>query len=283
VVDALRPRQWIKNLLLFGGLLFTDNLGRLGLVSLALAGFVIFCALSSAVYLVNDVLDRERDLAHPRKCHRPVASGRLSVRLALGVAAFLAVVGVAGSLAVSRWFVVLACGFLALNMAYSFWLKDQVILDVFSIASGFIVRALAGAVAIGVSISSWLLVCTTLLALLLGFGKRRQELTLLDAAVTHRRVLEEYSPGFLDRLINIVTGATLVAYLFYAFQSPTALEHRWIPATIPFVMYGLFRYLYLVDQKDMGGAPEDLVFGDRPLLVTVVGWAIVAALAMMLT
>ncbi len=282
LLEAMRPRQWTKNLLLFGGLLFTSNLFKSGPLLLTLAAFLSFCILSSAVYLWNDLMDRERDLAHPRKRLRPIASGRLSVRRAAWSAGILALLGLGASFLINIHFGLLAVAFLVLNVGYSLWLKHQVIVDVLCLAAGFLLRALAGAVAIGVPISPWLLVCTTLLALVIGFGKRRQELNSLDAAAAHRRVLQDYSAAFLDQLISSVTAATLVAYLFYAFQSDTARLHSGIPATIPFVMYGLFRYLYLMHQRNLGGAPEELLFRDRPLLIAVVGWGITAAVAMAL-
>jgi 4-hydroxybenzoate polyprenyltransferase len=280
LIEAMRPRQWTKNLLLFAGLLFTSNLFKPRPLLIGTAAFVCFCALSSAVYLLNDVMDRERDLSHPRKRLRPIASGRLSPRFALGAAAVIALLGLGCSFAIGIQFGLLGTGFVLINVLYSGWLKHEVILDVLTIAAGFIVRALAGAVAIQVSISPWLLVCTTLAALFMGFCKRRQELASLDAAVTHRRVLQEYSPAFLDQLIGSVASATIVAYFFYSFQSDTAREHHWIPATIPFVLYGIFRYLYLVHQRELGGAPEDLLFQDRPLLAAVICWGLTAAAAM---
>ncbi|MCA1596726.1 MAG: decaprenyl-phosphate phosphoribosyltransferase, partial [Chloroflexi bacterium] len=272
LLEALRPRQWIKNLLLFAGLLFTFNLRRWEPVLVSIAAFACFCALSSAVYLLNDMVDRERDLSHPRKRLRPIASGRLSLAGAAAAGVALAGAGLAGSFAIRPLFGALAFGFLVLNLAYSLWLKHEVIVDVLCLAAGFIVRALAGAVALAVTISPWLLVCTALLALVMGFGKRRQEITSLDSAADHRRVLQEYSAPFLDQLITSMAAATVVSYLFYTFQSDTAHLHPWIPMTIPFVLYGLFRYLYLVHERSMGGAPEDLLFRDRRLLIAVLGW-----------
>ncbi|HET6384037.1 MAG TPA: decaprenyl-phosphate phosphoribosyltransferase [Armatimonadota bacterium] len=280
ILEAMRPRQWIKNLLLYAGVIFTANIFRPIPFGLATAAFVCFCLLSSAVYLFNDVEDRERDLAHPRKSRRPIASGRLPVSTAIAAAVILTVLGLAGGFLIRWQFGLLALGFGVLNVLYTKWLKDVVILDVLTIATGFIVRALAGAVAIPVRISPWLLVCTALLALVLGFGKRRQEITSLESAVEHRRVLEEYSPAFLDQLMASVTAATIVAYFLYSFQSETSTTHHWIPATIPFVLYGMFRYLYLVQKRNLGDAPEDLVFRDPPLLIAVLGWTLTAAVAM---
>ena len=272
---SLRPEQWTKNLFVLAGVLFGHRLLDAASVVQALEAFAIFCALSGAVYLFNDVIDREADRVHPLKSARPVASGALSPRVAIIVAAFLGVAAV-------QWAVVLrpalggvASAYLVLLLLYSIALKHIVIVDVLTIAAGFVLRAVAGAIAVDVPISQWLLVCTTLLALFLALSKRRHELTLLvDGATEHRRSLQEYSPYLLDQMVGVVTASTLVAYTIYATSSETAerLGTDRLGLTIPFVLYGIFRYLYLVHQKRGGGSPAALLLADRPLLACVALW-----------
>lgn len=278
---TLRPEQWTKNLFVFAGLLFGGRLFHLDSVALAGATFVIFCALSGAVYLFNDVLDREGDRAHPLKSHRPIASGRLPVRTALGAAGLLGAAAVAAAAALGGTLALVASAYLGLLLLYSTVLKHVVIVDVLAIAAGFVLRAVAGAVAVSVPISQWLLVCTTLLALFLVLSKRRHELTILaDGATNHRRILEEYSPYLLDQMVGVVTASTLVAYAIYATSADTAarLGTDRLGLTIPFVLYGIFRYLYLVHQQRQGGSPADLLLTDRPLLVCVALWAVCVVL-----
>ncbi len=275
LVRSLRPQQWTKNLFVFAGLLFSGHLLDRAAWPPALAAFLIFCGLSGAVYLVNDVLDRGADAQHPVKRHRPIASGALSPGVALGVAGVLAAVCVAGAMAINRQLTMAAVGYVVLLGTYSAALKHYVIIDVLTLAAGFVLRAVAGAVAIGVPISHWLLVCTTLLALFIGLSKRRHELTLLnDGAAGHRPILQEYSPYLLDQMISVVTAATLVAYSVYTISSETAerLGSDRLGLTIPFVLYGIFRYLYLVHQRNEGGSPSELLLTDRPLLVCVALW-----------
>lgn len=246
-----------------------------------MVAFLIFCGLSGAVYLVNDVLDREADAQHPIKRFRPIASGALSPGLALGTALALAAVCIAGATAVNASLTITAVSYTVLLAAYSAALKHYVIIDVLTLSAGFVLRAVAGAVAIAVPISHWLLMCTTLLALFIGLSKRRHELTLLsDSAAEHRPILQEYSPYLLDQMISVVTAATLVAYSFYTFSSETAgrLGSDRLGLTIPFVLYGIFRYLYLVHQRNEGGSPSELLLTDRPLLVCVAFWAVAVVL-----
>ncbi len=276
LVASLRPEQWTKNLLVLAGVVFGGRLLELRALLAALAAFAIFCALSGAVYLFNDVADREADQLHPLKRARPIASGRLSTRTALIVAALLGVAGIQAALLIRPEFGLVASSYLAVLLVYSFVLKHVVILDVLMIAAGFVLRAIAGAVAVDVPIGHWLLVCTTLLALFLGLSKRRHELTLLaEDATGHRRILEEYSPYLLDQMIGVVTSSTLIAYTVYATSPDTAarLGTDKLGLTIPFVLYGIFRYLYLVHQKRGGGSPAALLLADRPLLVCVALWA----------
>jgi len=275
LVRSLRPQQWTKNLFVFAGLLFSGHLLDRAAWPPAVAAFLIFCGLSGAVYLVNDVLDRAADAQHPIKRHRPIASGALSTSAALVAALVLAGVCVAGATAINGQLTMAAVGYVVLLATYSAALKHYVIIDVLTLAAGFVLRAVAGAVAIGVPISHWLLVCTTLLALFIGLSKRRHELTLLnDGAAGHRPILQEYSPYLLDQMISVVTAATLVAYSVYTISSETAgrLGSDRLGLTIPFVLYGIFRYLYLVHQRNEGGSPSELLLTDRPLLVCVALW-----------
>src|SRR5438552_14854720 len=278
---SLRPDQWTKNLLVFAGLLFGQRLFDPKAVGEAVAAFAIFCALSGVVYLFNDVVDRESDRQHPLKSRRPIASGAVSVPLALGTAAALGAAALAASFALGLRFAAVAIAYVALLALYSVVLKHRVIIDVLTIAVGFVLRAVAGAVAIDVEISHWLLVCTILLALFIALAKRRHELVLLaDAATSHRRILDEYSPYLLDQMISVVTASTLVAYMFYTISPETEQKFGttslWM--TIPFPLYGILRYLYLVHRREGGGSPAELLVSDRPLLVCVALWAVVVAL-----
>lgn len=276
LILTLRPEQWTKNLLVFAGLMFGGRLLNPSALADAIGAFVAFCALSSAVYIFNDLADREADKQHPLKCMRPVASGQLSVATAAIVGCALAGVALASATLMQPELGLVAAAYLVLLLLYSAALKHFVIIDVLVIAAGFVLRAVAGAVAVSVPISHWLLVCTTLLALFLALSKRRHELTLLgDGATGHRRILEEYSPYLLDQMIAVVTASTLVAYTLYTTDAETAarLGSRRLGLTIPFVLYGIFRYLYLVHQKRGGGSPSTMLVTDRPLLACVALWA----------
>jgi 4-hydroxybenzoate polyprenyltransferase len=229
------------------------------------------------VYLINDVLDREQDRRHPIKAHRPIASGALGSSTALAAAAFLGAGALIAALALGWQFFQVSGAYLVLLIAYSAFLKHLVILDVLTIAAGFTLRATAGAAAIGVPISHWLLVCTTLLALFIAMSKRRHELTLLtEAAIDHRPILGDYTPYLLDQMIAVVTASTLIAYAFYTISPETTAKFGTdlLSLTIPFPLYGIFRYLYLVHRRDLGGSPAELVVNDRPLLVCVALWAL---------
>ena len=283
---SLRPGQWTKNLFVFAGLLFGNaSLGRslfdartLGHATFA---FAIFCGLSGVVYLVNDILDREADRLHPLKAKRPIASGALPVPVAVIGSAVLAGAALAGSAWLGRWFLTVAASYLGLQILYSGPLKHIVILDVLAISFGFVLRAVAGAVAVDVDISHWLLVCTTLLALFMALAKRRHEIVLLgDDAAIHRPILREYSPYLLDQMIGVVTASTLIAYIFYTISPETQQKFgtQLLELTIPFPLYGIFRYLYLVHRREGGGSPADLLLTDRPLLLCVALWALAVAL-----
>ena len=280
LVASLRPAQWTKNLIVFAAALFGGQLLEPSAVAAAGATFVIFCALSGAVYLINDVADRAGDQRHPLKRGRPIASGQLSPAPALTVAALLGLSAVAAAIVIRPLLGVVAAGYFALLLGYSYVFKHLVIIDALTIAGGFVLRAAAGAVAISVPISHWLLVCTTLLALFLAFCKRRHELTLLaERATDHRRILHEYSPYLLDQMIAVVTASTLIAYAAYATSAETAqrLGSTRMGLTIPFVLYGIFRYLYLVHQKQEGGSPAALLVTDVPLLACVALWGLAVA------
>ena len=278
---SLRPEQWTKNLFVFAGVLFGALLLDGRAIGRATLAFVVFCALSGVVYIFNDLVDRAVDQGHPLKRLRPIASGRLSPTVAFISAAILGIAALVAAALISPLFALLAGVYVALLVVYSLTLKHLVIIDALTIAAGFVLRAAAGAVAVSVPISHWLLVCTTLLALFLVLSKRRHELTLLaDDAMTHRPILEEYSPYLLDQMIAVVTASTLVAYSVYSTSMETAerLGTNRLGLTIPFVLYGIFRYLYLVHQKRGGGSPADLLLTDRPLLACVGLWALSVAL-----
>jgi 4-hydroxybenzoate polyprenyltransferase len=277
---SLRPGQWTKNLLVFAGVLFGRRLFDASSVGRAIAAFAIFCTLSGTVYLLNDVADREADRQHPLKRRRPIASGAVTVPGALLAAAVLGAAGLGFAFRISLPFGLAAAAYVVLQAAYSHVLKNVVILDVLTIAIGFVLRAVAGALAVDVEISHWLFVCTILLALFIALAKRRHELVMLaDGAVNHRRILGEYSPYLLDQMIGVVTASTLISYIFYTISPETVAKFgtAWLGLTIPFPLYGIFRYLYLVHQRDGGGSPADLLLTDRPLLACVALWALAVA------
>ena len=276
LLASLRPRQWVKNLFVFGGLVFGQKLFTPA-VWTAGAAFLIFCGLSGAVYLLNDVADRRQDRLHPDKRHRPVAAGRLSAPTAVAAAIVLIAAGLTASVWLSPRFALAAVAYVVLLSAYSAWLKHLVIVDVLVVAIGFVLRAVAGALAVQVAISGWLLICTILLALFLALGKRRHELLTLETEATrHRAILAEYSAALLDQMIAVVTASTVTAYALYTMSPETVAKFHTalLPATLPFVLYGVFRYLYLLYQRQLGGNPSDLVLHDRALLVNTLLWMI---------
>ncbi len=278
---SLRPQQWTKNLLVFAGLLFGKKLFDVASVVAAAEAFAIFCALSGVVYLVNDIMDREADQRHPTKCRRPIASGDLPVGAALVAAFSLGGGGLIAAFSLGPTFGVVATAYVALQSLYSLTLKHIVIIDALTLSIGFVLRAVAGAVVLGVDISHWLLVCTILLALFIALAKRRHELVLLaDGAISHRPILGEYSAYLLDQMIAVVTASTLIPYIFYTISPETEQKFgtTWLGLTIPFPLYGIFRYLYLVHQREGGGSPADLLLNDRPLLACVSLWAVAVVL-----
>lgn len=281
---ALRPLQWTKNGLVFAALVFDQHVFEAARLIESVGAALVFCAVSSGVYLVNDLRDAEQDRQHPRKRHRPIASGEVSTRDAVLTAAALFGGGLAASWLVRPAFTGVILGYLALMIVYSYGLKRLVILDVFAIAAGFVLRAAGGAVAIAVPISPWLYVCTMLLALFVGFGKRRHELASLEtAAGRHRLNLDAYSLPMLDQIIGIVAAATVMAYSLYTFDSPAVPDNHAMMLTIPFVVYAIFRYLYLIHKHDLGGSPEVLLFADRPLLLCIVGWGLASLVILYLS
>ena len=277
LIRSLRPDQWTKNLIVFAALIFARRLFDPAALALATAAFLIFCLLSGTVYLINDVSDRDADRQHPLKRKRPIASGKLPVSTALIAAGVLGVSALTAAFWLRPMFGVTAVAYLVLFTLYTYALKHVVILDVMSIAIGFVLRAVAGGLVIGVPISDWLLVCTILLALFLGLAKRRHEITLLTAgAKGHRPILEEYDPYLLDQMIAVVAAATLVAYIIYCASPETHLYFGTdlLVLTTPFPIYGLFRYLYLVHRKQGGGSPSEMLLLDRPLLSCVALWGL---------
>jgi 4-hydroxybenzoate polyprenyltransferase len=282
LLRAMRPKQWVKNVFVFAAIAFSDERLwlRLDQVALAVAAFLIFCACSGAIYLINDLVDIEKDRAHPKKRFRPLASGRLSPTVA-AIAAAALIVGVLGG---SYWidslnnppdwglFGVMLAYTIVQGILYSYYLKNIVILDIFTIAAGFVLRAVAGAVVLDIRITPWLLICMGLLALFLGLGKRRAELILLgNDASSHRKILEEYSIAMLDQMIAIVTSATLIAYTLFTYSAETLPKEPYpvMLITVPFVIYAIFRYLYLIHHRGGGGSPEELLLKDGPLAASV--------------
>ena len=277
VLRSLRPLDWSKNVFLFAALVFARRLTDGAAVVRTLAGFAAFCALGSAVYLVNDVLDVERDRRHPVKRLRPIAAGTVPRWLAALLSALLFLGGLGGGLLLGPRFAFVAALYAASSLAYCFGLKRAVVLDVMILAAGYTLRAVAGARAIDVEISSWLLICTSLLALFLGFCKRRQELTsLADGAAGHRAVLADYSPAFLDQMIAVVTASTVMSYLLYVFSEDVVRKFhtRSLALTAPFVLYGIFRYLYLVHVRGEGGRPSRELLTDAPLAINFALYAL---------
>jgi 4-hydroxybenzoate polyprenyltransferase len=276
LLKTMRPRQWVKSVIVFAALVFDGKLFDPALFLQTALIFVAFCLLSSAVYILNDLVDMEKDRQHPRKRTRPLASGRLDPRFAAVAGLALGVGSIAGAFAINVWAGVVLLAYLAQNIAYSFWLKNIVIVDVMVLSLGFLLRVVAGVVVVQVeNFSPWLYICVTLLALFLGFGKRRQEIVLLEGdAHQHRRSLAEYNLPLLDQMITIITTSTLIAYTFYSFDAATALAHNKMLVTVPFVFYFIARYLYLVHVKGLGGAPDELLLEDKPLLVNSALWAL---------
>lgn len=282
LLKTMRPKQWVKNIFVFAALVFDEKLFNLPLLLRTVAAFVLFCLISGTVYIINDIADREKDRQHPSKRNRPIASGRLSVPMAwAGAAAFFAL-STAGAFALDPALGAVILGYFVMQVAYSFLLKNLVIVDVLAIAAGFLLRVQAGVItAHAARFSPWLYICMTLLALFLGIGKRRGELILLAGnAENHRRVLDEYNIRFLDEMIAMVTSSTVMAYSLYTFSAPNLPANHSMMLTIPFVLYGLFRYLYLIHVRGAVEPPDELVLRDKPLMLNFLLWgaAVVAVL-----
>lgn len=279
LLRTMRPKQWIKNTFVFAALIFALKWTHPDLVLKTLAAFGLFCTLASSIYLLNDAVDVDADRQHPLKANRPIAAGRISVSAAVGVAVALMALSLGLGLLLDVQFALVAAAYAVMMIAYTFYLKHLVLVDVFVIAGGFVLRAAAGAEVIHVQISPWLYLCTILLSLFLAFGKRRHELLLLEGgAGSHRRNLEEYTAPFLDDLINIVAAATIISYALYTFFASTVPHNHAMMVTIPFVLYGIFRYLLLIHRRDIAGAPEEALWKDIPLLVDLVLWVLAAAI-----
>jgi 4-hydroxybenzoate polyprenyltransferase len=276
LIKTMRPYQWLKNALLFTPLIFDRKLDNLPALLNTSAGFILFCLLASVVYIINDLADLQADRMHPEKRNRPLASGKLSPNLARMAAGVLLLVVFPLAYLLSTSFAIVLLTYIVLNLAYSKWLKHVALVDVFVLASFYVLRVVAGVTLITVErFSPWLYVVTTLLALYIGFGKRRAELALLaNDANQHRRVLDGYTIPLLDQFITIVSATTIVAYSLYTFSAPNLPENHAMMLTIPFAIYGIFRYLYLVQMKHSGGAPEEVLYSDRPLQITIVLWGL---------
>jgi 4-hydroxybenzoate polyprenyltransferase len=276
----MRPKQWTKNIILFAPLIFSQNITNKQLAIYSFISFIVFCILSGSVYILNDLIDIEQDKVHPLKSKRPIASGRL--RPIYAVITFLVLLALSAYISLTYLnylFILVAGSYLILQIAYSTILKHIVIIDVFSIAAGFLLRVLAGAEAIEVTFSTWLFFCTILLALFLALSKRRHEIILLDEkAINHRKILFEYSADLLDQMISIVTTTTLIAYILYTISPETVAKFGTdnLKYTVPFVLYGIFRYLYLMHQKNEGGSPEKVLLNDKPILITVILYCLTA-------
>src|SRR5215218_4414834 len=277
VARAMRPAQWPKNGVVFAGLVFGSKLLQPAAVASATLAALAFCLLSSGFYLLNDVRDRDADRLHPVKRLRPVPAGELAPHTASFLGVILVLVSMAASALLSWNLLLVFVAYAGLMSAYNLGVKEIAILDVFAIAAGFVLRAVGGAIAVDVSISPWLLICTVLLALLIGFGKRRHELAALENAAGHRRNLNLYNRPMLDQAVAVTAAGTLIAYAVYTFDSESAQYHHRMMLTIPIVAYSVFRYLYLLYHRGQGGAPETMLLTDRPLLASVAAWGAASA------
>ncbi len=281
-IKELRPKQWTKNLLVFAALIFTIPDITVNMFYAALAGFILFSFVSGAVYILNDLVDLELDRQHPTKKNRPMASGDLPPAIAVSAGSILLLVSLVTSYYLSTWFGLILTIYFVLNVAYSFYLKNVVIIDVMVIAAGFVLRAAGGAYVIDVPMTPWFIICTMLLALFLAISKRRHELTLVEQAggseVDYRAVLDSYSTRLLDEMNSIVTTATIISYALFTFTSGRTLNLMW---TIPLVIYGIFRYLYLIHIENKGGQPDEILLQDKPILITVLLYTVLLVVILM--
>ncbi len=276
LIKTMRPKQWFKNVFVFAPLIFDEKLFQPVYLARTAAGFVLLCLISGTVYIINDLADIENDRNHPTKRARPLASGALEVRTATLAAVLIPLVSLPLGFLLNLVLGLILTGYLVIQLGYSLWLKNFVIVDVMIVASGFLLRVAGGVPLVDAQrFSPWLYICMTLLALLIGFGKRRHELVLLkDGASGHRQCLQEYNLPLLDHIISIVTASTLLAYALYTFSAPNLPPNQSMMLTIPFVLYGIFRYLYLIHVGGKGGAPEEIVFSDRPLQAAIGLWGL---------
>ena len=274
LITTMRPKQWYKNLVIFVGIIFSLNLLNFRMWLDVISAFAIFCMLSGSEYIINDIIDVEKDRKHPKKCKRPIASGKLKVSHALLFAIILIIVAGGGAYLINTQFLVVSITYFLLILSYSLFLKHLIIVDILVISIGFVIRAIAGCLAINVFISPWLVICAFLLALFLALGKRRHELILLaENAKEHRRILEGYSVEMLDQMISITTGALIISYSLYTFLT----DNICMMFTIPLVIYGLFRYLFLVHSKNIGEEPE-MLFKDKGMVICMVLWVVLVVL-----
>jgi 4-hydroxybenzoate polyprenyltransferase len=281
IILSMRPKQWTKNIVLFVALIFSQNLFYGQYFLRVLEAFILFTLLSGSVYIFNDLIDIEKDRCHPKKSQRPLASGKLKTTNAILAFIFIGTVVLVFSFLLNIPFGVVALSYIILQLAYTFSLKHIIILDVFCIAAGFVLRVLAGAVVLDVPVSTWFLVCTMLLALFLSFCKRRHELINLEGeAVNHRKSLKEYNPYLLDQMIAVVTASTLMSYALYTMATETTQKFGTtdLKYTIPLVLFGIFRYLYLIHQKNEGGNPESIILKDKPMILNVCIYVLTVAL-----
>lgn len=283
ILKTMRPRQWTKNLIIFIPLVFTlreywkpFSREMYVLFGISVGAFVLFCIFSGIVYLINDIVDIEKDRLHPTKRNRPLASGALKRLHAIAAIVILLAIALPLAFWLDVWFGAISVVYIGVNLLYSFVLKNIVIVDVFSVAGGFVLRAVAGASAIHVPASPWLYVCTILLSLFISFSKRRHELVMLeDGATNHRAILKEYTPEVLDEMIAVTTASFVMAYSLYTFSAENLPKNRTMMLTIPFALYVVFRLLYLVHVKNEGGSPEEMILNDHSLFVALVLWAII--------
>jgi 4-hydroxybenzoate polyprenyltransferase len=276
IIKTMRVKQWTKNAFVFAALVFDRQLTNPVAFSRTIAGFFLFCILSSTVYIINDIMDVEADRLHPKKKFRPIASGLLPIPIAITVAGIFIVITFSLAYVLSPYFFTVAICYLILNLAYSIRLKHMVLLDVVFLSLGFVLRVGAGVSLIHVErFSPWLYVVTYLLALYLGFGKRRAELILLsDSASVHRKVLDGYTIPFLDQIMMMISGMTITAYSLYTFSAPNLPVNHTMMLTVPFVLYGILRYMYLVEVEGTGNAPDEVLLLDRPLQIAIILWGI---------
>lgn len=277
----MRIQQWIKNFFIFAPLIFSGHLFKVNDFLLTIAGFFVLSFASSAIYLFNDVVDMEKDKLHPEKSQRPIPSGKLKPSVAIFTFLVFAILSLAIAYVINPYFGLIVFIYMVMNILYSFWLKQLVILDVMTISVGFVLRVIAGAIIINVPTSEWLIICTMLLSLFLGFSKRRSELVLLESfANAHRSVLTHYNSHFLDQMIGIVTASTVMSYALYTISEETIIKFgtKNLIYTVPFVLYGIFRYLYLVHKKQEGGNPTQAVLTDIPIIVNVLLWVLVSSI-----